>query len=1394
MAQVNDLEVKSPSVSKNPSDVAPSKSTHVLNALPQPNSDTVKNARSSIESPSFAPAESLVAKENNAHASTSLTEPMHPTSTLSHTPSSIVSGDKFATSLAAKPVELTSPGMLSDSTGTPRSANIRIKPLLEPTNGPHALSKPASTSKPERTSNAPLVRTTTVPVKKTRVSKVITKPNPPKTCAVTAGCVTDVKMAKGAVNHNSLDLNNSVCKTLMRANNHSNINKTSETTFQRLAKPTVSPKASNLADKATIPSPTVKVGETKDTPTTTSQIIRQAWDSTFATAKTETSPIDKSTVLPTSEISGPKVPNLSTVPKPTVAAVNSSPSRNQHVASAPVKPLQQNTNDLKAPLTNPVHLKTPAPTASNIVRVVSHPRSSKAVSEPIAKAVTTPLKASSILPSATRSSSPNQKEFITTTPNVTSGLDQSRVISSATDPSAVPSNTSKPLPPAKKIIVKSIARKCPPATQSKPGVKIQGERPSVTPTAPAPGSVVVGRPPPVPVRSKPLPLKPSGVRKKCTPACYEKCRRICLQRRARAAAAAAAAGNTKPNSHDRPSAVANKTVSDKAGGASSSIPLSSITSNAGPPPPTSSVKTSRNEGPGSVARATPALSTGSTRLARDHAETNSRMVSTPGHRTYVKKVVLRDGIRKVVLVPVSKSAKRPANAVLEPLKTSSGSNTVTGSSLPSCATNRGVSDRPQPAVGNRVIKREVLPASQSTLKSVSPTLAEEKTTGALSKVFAKDTTTVPDGFRRVTKHSDSVPLLSQTQNTRLDPNQNATKTVEKVLLASQTGSETMVVKKEEPTVVVQPANARPNFNNSHLENSSVPNEYQLSDEWFSSKIYKSEATVVVETKSGEHQLRSTNIVKDESHLQGFIDEEPIPTILELSSERPHEDQPWQAEAQSLQHPPKEESRLLKQKRELDFLDNVVGGAERAVGAAPSGMITLTDVTAKTNSGPTETLGSSRRNDTVALSAKASGCGDRAVKGSSVAYSTRRLAPRPALNCEPLMVTNEADDDIGVEPSREMRSSISNTAQQGPSNAVVENAVPPVGYSSSSQNVPVASDPLTPTPKSSRRKRDKYAHIDVSKYLPAGRTVRDGEHVTIWNRREERKIAGNAAPLGRNLARYLNSNPHCEVYVNQDVGKLGIRSGHRGFLDLSGVGDGEHVSIWNRAEQRKIAGNAAPLKKNLENYLKKRPDCEVYTGQDVALKQKRLSSSKVSKSLDSRHVESDTSVNHTTGSDKIKERATTQQSIEDGRASSNQTADEGDRQGESSGVGNDPKVKVEDEEVDPIVKSIEEPNWPVLLDPMEHDDPRQAIYQNEFDAAAALVLNENESEDDQLFSPVFITGPLGADEPIEDLMANVDTFEMERFIIADENAGSASQVSRPLQEWFPPLGDLPLSSE
>lgn len=130
----------------------------------------------------------------------------------------------------------------------------------------------------------------------------------------------------------------------------------------------------------------------------------------------------------------------------------------------------------------------------------------------------------------------------------------------------------------------------------------------------------------------------------------------------------------------------------------------------------------------------------------------------------------------------------------------------------------------------------------------------------------------------------------------------------------------------------------------------------------------------------------------------------------------------------------------------------------------------------------------------------------------------------------------------------------------------------------------------------------WSHSETERDMSVNNSMTPEEasqHVTIWNRVECRKVAGNAAPLRRNLERYLAKHPECEVYMGQDknlngsvaIGSVDPKTGS------TIVAGNEHVPMWNKIEERKITGNAAPLRKNVEAYLTKHPECEIYMGQD-----------------------------------------------------------------------------------------------------------------------------------------------------------------------------------------------------
>ena len=100
----------------------------------------------------------------------------------------------------------------------------------------------------------------------------------------------------------------------------------------------------------------------------------------------------------------------------------------------------------------------------------------------------------------------------------------------------------------------------------------------------------------------------------------------------------------------------------------------------------------------------------------------------------------------------------------------------------------------------------------------------------------------------------------------------------------------------------------------------------------------------------------------------------------------------------------------------------------------------------------------------------------------------------------------------------------------------------------------------------------------------------GDRITVWNRTSKRKVCGNAAPMEKNQQKYLAKHPDCELCNGQDKVLTAEEK-------LARTAEQNRIPIWNKVEQRKISGKAAPSEKNLADYLRNRPHCEVYTGQN-----------------------------------------------------------------------------------------------------------------------------------------------------------------------------------------------------
>lgn len=106
----------------------------------------------------------------------------------------------------------------------------------------------------------------------------------------------------------------------------------------------------------------------------------------------------------------------------------------------------------------------------------------------------------------------------------------------------------------------------------------------------------------------------------------------------------------------------------------------------------------------------------------------------------------------------------------------------------------------------------------------------------------------------------------------------------------------------------------------------------------------------------------------------------------------------------------------------------------------------------------------------------------------------------------------------------------------------------------------------------------------------------GKRISVWHRIKKRKIVGNAAPLRRNLAKYIETHEQCEIYVGQEkwLKKPGVIDPFTGLP----ISEFQRAVLWNTFTKTKITGNFAPTLRDLAKYLDTYPTISIYRGQDL----------------------------------------------------------------------------------------------------------------------------------------------------------------------------------------------------
>lgn len=101
-----------------------------------------------------------------------------------------------------------------------------------------------------------------------------------------------------------------------------------------------------------------------------------------------------------------------------------------------------------------------------------------------------------------------------------------------------------------------------------------------------------------------------------------------------------------------------------------------------------------------------------------------------------------------------------------------------------------------------------------------------------------------------------------------------------------------------------------------------------------------------------------------------------------------------------------------------------------------------------------------------------------------------------------------------------------------------------------------------------------------------------KRVWMWNNKDGYKICGNSAPLYGNVQKYLERSPDMEIYCGQDHDdrlpenwRMETHSGKRVRLTNG------RLFLRDKETKRRLGGNACPLYRNMDTFLRKNPRYE-----------------------------------------------------------------------------------------------------------------------------------------------------------------------------------------------------------